>query len=164
MKFRVATFELTAIFSLIFLGWIFLPVYIRAGVSTMPEYIKKRFGGDRIRIYLSCLSLILYIFTKISADLFSGALFIKLALGLDLYFAICILLVIAAFFTIGGGASAVIWTGNETFFFTNSELDNPEKLFQFTNLTTKFYLIIFKFTICFKRFLFITFLTGLQSS
>jgi hypothetical protein len=32
----------------------------------MPEYIKKRFGGDRIRIYLSCLSLILYIFTKIS--------------------------------------------------------------------------------------------------
>ena len=32
----------------------------------MPEYIKKRFGGDRIQIYLSVLSLILYIFTKIS--------------------------------------------------------------------------------------------------
>ena len=86
----VATFELTAIFSLVLLGWVFLPVYIRAGVTTMPEYIKKRFGGDRIRIYLSCLSLILYVFTKISADLFSGALFIKLALGLDLYLAICI--------------------------------------------------------------------------
>jgi Na+/proline symporter len=96
----------------------------------MPEYIKKRFGGDRIRIYLSCLSLILYIFTKISviflvkdllssfkfslnflkADLFSGALFIKLSLNLDLYFSIGILLLIAAFFTIGGGLSAVIWT------------------------------------------------------
>ena len=78
----------------------------------MPEYIKKRFGGDRIRIYLSCLSLLLYVFTKISAALFGGALFIKLALGLDLYLAISVLLGIAAFFTIGGGASAVIWTGN----------------------------------------------------
>jgi Na+/proline symporter len=42
----------------------------RAGVSTMPEYIKKRFGGERIRIYLSVLSLLLYIFTKISVNNF----------------------------------------------------------------------------------------------
>ena len=34
----------------------------------MPEYIKKRFGGDRIRIYLSVLSLLLYVFTKISVS------------------------------------------------------------------------------------------------
>ena len=68
----------------------------------MPEYIKKRFGGDRIRIYLSVLSLILYIFTKISADLFSGAMFIKLSLDLSLYLSIGILLFIAALFTIGG--------------------------------------------------------------
>ena len=76
----------------------------------MPEYIKKRFGGDRIRIYLSCLSLILYVFTKISADLFSGALFIRQSVDIDLYLAVVILLVIAAAFTIGGGLTAVIWT------------------------------------------------------
>lgn len=34
----------------------------------MPEYLKKRFGGQRIRIYLSVLSLVLYIFTKISVS------------------------------------------------------------------------------------------------
>lgn len=45
-------------------------VISRSGVSTMPEYIKKRFGGDRIRIYLSVLSLMLYIFTKISVIYF----------------------------------------------------------------------------------------------
>lgn len=38
----------------------------------MPEYLKKRFGGQRIRIYLSVLSLALYIFTKISVSAFSG--------------------------------------------------------------------------------------------
>ena len=48
------------------LGWFFVPVYIASGVYTMPEYIKKRFGGDRIRMYLAVLSLLLYVFTKIS--------------------------------------------------------------------------------------------------
>lgn len=32
----------------------------------MPQYLRKRFGGHRIRLYLSVLSLFLYIFTKIS--------------------------------------------------------------------------------------------------
>ena len=32
----------------------------------MPEYLKKRFGGDRIRITLTIFSLVAYIFTKIS--------------------------------------------------------------------------------------------------
>lgn len=37
-------------------------------VVTMPEYLRKRFGGKRIQIYLSILSLLLYIFTKISVS------------------------------------------------------------------------------------------------
>ena len=35
----------------------------------MPEFLKKRFGGDRIRFYLTILALILSIFTKISVDI-----------------------------------------------------------------------------------------------
>jgi len=42
-------------------------------VCTLPEYMMKRFGGTRIRIYLAALSLILYIFTKISVR-YSGVL------------------------------------------------------------------------------------------
>lgn len=37
-------------------------------VNTLPEYMKKRFGGHRIQTYLAVLSLILYIFTKISVS------------------------------------------------------------------------------------------------
>lgn len=55
-----------ATWALLALGWVFVPVYIAAGVVTMPEYLQKRFGGQRIQIYMSVLSLILYIFTKIS--------------------------------------------------------------------------------------------------
>ena len=44
--------------------------------------LRVRFGGQRIRVFLSVLALLLYVFTKISADLYAGALFIKLAMNL----------------------------------------------------------------------------------
>uniref|UniRef100_H2YM03 Uncharacterized protein n=1 Tax=Ciona savignyi TaxID=51511 RepID=H2YM03_CIOSA len=93
------SFEWNAVVTLLFLGWIFAPIYIASGVVTMPEYLRERFGGQRIRMSLSILSLILYIFTKISADLFAGAIFIQEALGWNLYLAICILLAITALYT-----------------------------------------------------------------
>ena len=48
------------------LGWLFVPVYHASGVFTMPEYMKKRFGQQRIRVLLSILSLIIYVLTKLS--------------------------------------------------------------------------------------------------
>ena len=60
---------LQAIYGLLLLGWVFVPVYMSAGVYTMPEYLKKRYGGHRIRVTLTCLSLILYIFTKIAVSI-----------------------------------------------------------------------------------------------
>ncbi|XP_046872527.1 sodium/glucose cotransporter 4 [Hypomesus transpacificus] len=106
----VGGFEWNAVWMLVALGWIFVPVYISSGVVTMPEYLRKRFGGQRIRIYISVLSLILYIFTKISTDIFSGALFIQMSLGWDLYLSIVVLLIVTAVYTIAGGLTAVIYT------------------------------------------------------
>lgn len=63
-----------ALFVVLLLGWLFAPVYLTAGVITMPQYLRKRFGGHRIRLYLSVLSLFLYIFTKISVCTHRGAL------------------------------------------------------------------------------------------
>ncbi|KAF7661797.1 hypothetical protein LDENG_00254790 [Lucifuga dentata] len=106
----IGGFEWNALIVVIILGWLFVPIYIKAGVVTMPEYLKKRFGGQRIRIYLSLLSLVLYVFTKISADMFSGAIFINQALGWDIYLAVGALLLITALYTVTGGLAAVIYT------------------------------------------------------
>ena len=57
-----------SVFFILLLGWLFVPVYMASGVYTMPEYLRKRFGGQRISMYLSALTLILYVFTKISAS------------------------------------------------------------------------------------------------
>ncbi|PIO37519.1 hypothetical protein AB205_0093060, partial [Aquarana catesbeiana] len=106
----VSGFEWNASWVLVALGWIFVPVYIASGVVTMPEYLKKRFGGKRIRIYISLYSLLLYIVTKISTDLFSGALFIQVSLGWNIYLSTVLLLVVTAIYTVAGGLTAVIYT------------------------------------------------------
>ncbi|KAM8960332.1 sodium/glucose cotransporter 1 isoform 2-T2 [Pelodytes ibericus] len=106
----IGGFEWNALVIVVILGWIFVPIYVKAGVVTMPEYLRKRFGGDRIRIYLSVLSLLLYVFTKISADMFSGAIFIQQAMKINIYLAIVMLLLITAVYTVTGGLAAVIYT------------------------------------------------------
>ncbi|XP_006894882.1 PREDICTED: low affinity sodium-glucose cotransporter-like [Elephantulus edwardii] len=106
----IAALEWNALVMLLVLGWIFVPIYIKAGVVTSPEYLKKRFGGKRLNIYFSVLSLFFSVILMISGNIFSGAIFIKLALGLDLYLAIFILLAITALYTVTGGLASVIYT------------------------------------------------------
>ncbi|XP_036005461.1 sodium/glucose cotransporter 2-like [Fundulus heteroclitus] len=106
----VGGFEWNALFIVLLLGWLFVPVYLTAGVITMPQYLKKRFGGTRISLYLSVISLFLYIFTKISVDMFSGAVFIQQALGWNIYVAVIALLLITALYTVTGGLAALMYT------------------------------------------------------
>ncbi|XP_049759427.1 sodium/myo-inositol cotransporter 2 [Elephas maximus indicus] len=105
-----SAYELNGIFSVLMLAWIFLPIYIAGQVTTMPEYLRKRFGGNRIPIILAVLYLFIYIFTKISVDMYAGAIFIQQSLHLDLYLAVIGLLAITALYTITGGLAAVIYT------------------------------------------------------
>ncbi|XP_007060132.2 sodium/glucose cotransporter 5 isoform X1 [Chelonia mydas] len=106
----VAGFEWNATYVLLALAWVFVPVYISSGIVTMPEYLQRRFGGERIQMYLSALSLLLSIFTKISTDLYSGALFVQVCLGWNLYLSTVLMLVVTALYTIAGGLAAVIYT------------------------------------------------------
>ncbi|XP_042236087.1 sodium/glucose cotransporter 4-like [Homarus americanus] len=85
-------------------------------VCTVPEYMSKRFGGQRIQVYLALLSLVLYIFTKISVDLYSGSLFINQALHWNIYWSMIMLLALTALFTMTGGLAAVIYTDTLQFF------------------------------------------------
>uniref|UniRef100_A0A8B9IY44 Sodium/myo-inositol cotransporter 2 n=1 Tax=Amazona collaria TaxID=241587 RepID=A0A8B9IY44_9PSIT len=103
-------YEWNGMFSVLVLAWLFLPIYMAAGVTTMPEYLQKRFGGKRIQMFLAILYLFIYIFTKISVDMYAGALFIQQALHWDLYIAVVGLLAITAVYTVAGGLAAVIYT------------------------------------------------------
>lgn len=106
----VAAWELNALLLLQLLGWVFIPVYIQSGVYTMPEYLAKRYGGKRLQVYFAVLSLALYIFTRLSVDLYAGALFIQESFGWNLYLSIIFLIAMTALLTITGGLVTVIYT------------------------------------------------------
>uniref|UniRef100_A0A2K5EK69 Sodium/mannose cotransporter SLC5A10 n=1 Tax=Aotus nancymaae TaxID=37293 RepID=A0A2K5EK69_AOTNA len=96
----VAGFEWNATYVLLALAWVFVPIYISSEIVTLPEYIQKRYGGQRIRVYLSVLSLLMSVFTKISLDLYAGALFVHICLGWNFYFSTILTLAITALYTI----------------------------------------------------------------
>ncbi|XP_002130755.2 sodium/myo-inositol cotransporter [Ciona intestinalis] len=106
----VGAWELNALMLLQLLGWVFIPVYIASGICTMPEYLEKRFGGKRLRIYLATLTLILYCLTKISVNLYSGALFIQQSMGWHLYSSVTLLVCLTALLTVTGGLTVVMYT------------------------------------------------------
>jgi SSS family solute:Na+ symporter len=58
---------------MLMLGWIFVPFYYRANVFTMPEFLEKRFNS-KVRWILSVVSLIAYVFTKVSVTVYAGAI------------------------------------------------------------------------------------------
>ncbi len=105
----VGTYEWSASFCLLLLGWIFIPQYLRSGVFTIPEFLEKRFSPG-CRWYLTTVSLLAYVLTKISVALFAAGILTREIFGWD-YMTTAVLLVIATgIYTITGGLSAVIYT------------------------------------------------------
>ena len=76
----VGHFEWLAAFMVLFLGWIFVPFYLKSGVFTMPEFLEKRYGKAS-RMYLTSVSIVAYVITKISVTLFAGGLLLNKILG-----------------------------------------------------------------------------------
>src|SRR5947199_79771 len=67
----VGHFEWLACLMLLLLGWVFVPFYLRSNVFTMPEFLERRFNRN-CATYLASISVIAYIFTKISVHLYGA--------------------------------------------------------------------------------------------
>ncbi|MEL6276252.1 MAG: sodium/solute symporter, partial [Bacteroidota bacterium] len=89
-------------------GWVFVPFYLRSGVYTMPEFLEKRYSRA-CRNYLSVVSILAYIVTKISLIIFAGALVFEV-LGIPFWIGAIITVLATGFYTILGGLKAVIYT------------------------------------------------------
>src|SRR3989440_1961921 len=69
-------FEWLACLMLVLLGWGFVPVYLRSNVFTMPEFLERRFNLN-YATYFANISVIAYIFTKISVHLYAAAIVLE---------------------------------------------------------------------------------------
>lgn len=101
---------------LLILAWFFIPFYYSSGVFTMPEFLERRFDA-RSRWILSIISLIAYVFTKVSVTVYAGAIVFKTLLPDTFgspenafWVGAFTTVVLTGIYTIFGGLRAVIYT------------------------------------------------------
>ncbi len=105
----VGHFEWLACIIVLILGWVFVPFYLRSNVFTMPEFLERRFNRS-CSIYLAGISILAYIFTKISVHLYAAAVVLERVVGWSPLTAALILVVMTGIYTVAGGLAAVIYT------------------------------------------------------
>jgi solute:Na+ symporter, SSS family len=105
----VGHFEWLAVLMTMILAWVFVPFYLRSGVYTMPEFLERRYG-PACRWYLTTVSVLAYIFTKISVSLYAGSLVLRQVVGWDFYTSATVMVIATGIYTIFGGLAAVIYT------------------------------------------------------
>lgn len=99
-------FEWYAFVFLLLLAMVFAPRYIASGVSTMPEYMGKRYG-DSTQNILAWYALIKILISWLSLGLFSGGVLVRQILGIPMWQSVIVLVSFAGIFTFTGGLKAI---------------------------------------------------------
>ena len=105
----IASYELMAAATLLIVAKFFLPVYLKQGIYTMPQFLEQRFSGT-VRSIMSVFWVALFVFVNITSVLYLGGLAIESLLDINLLFGIVGLVLYSASFSIFGGLKAVVWT------------------------------------------------------
>lgn len=101
MGLAIATYEWMSAAVLILVAVFFMPVYLKNKISTMPQYLKKRYNGQ-VAMIMAVFWLLLYVFVNLTAILYLGALAISSISGLNLFLCMAFLAIFAVIITLGG--------------------------------------------------------------
>jgi SSS family solute:Na+ symporter len=104
----MAHYELHA-WCILLLGWVFVPFYMRTKVFTMPEFLERRYSPTS-RWFLSIISLVAYVLTKVSVTVYAGAVVFQTLMGIDFWTGALITVVLTGLYTVAGGLRAVVYT------------------------------------------------------
>lgn len=94
---------------LMLLAMVFIPHYMNTKISTMPEFLLKRFGPS-CRNFLSWYTLFATIVLWLGGTLYAGGLLFSQIIGWPIWLSVILLVAIATSFTITGGLAAVVIT------------------------------------------------------
>ncbi len=102
-------FEWMAVFILIVLGLVFAPFYFHNKISTLPEFLEKRYDGTA-RALLAFFGLVGALFLHIGISLYAGAVVFENFFGIDKWTSIIIIAIITSIYTVLGGLKSVVIT------------------------------------------------------
>jgi len=110
----IASYEWMAAVTLVLVGFLFLPRFLKAGLFTIPEFLEYRFGPIA-RLVMAIPAIVTLVFVATSSVIYSGAKFISQYYievpYLNNLTAMCWLIAsLAAVYVLIGGLKACAWT------------------------------------------------------
>lgn len=105
---------------ILMLGWLFVPFYSRSKVFTMPEFLERRYNA-KSRSFLSIISLVSYVLTKVAVTVYAGGVVFKDVFNIDtiefwgyevdfFWVSAIGLVVLTGIYTTFGGMKAILYT------------------------------------------------------
>ena len=112
----IASYEWMAAITLVFVGFFFLPKFLRAGIYTIPEFLEYRYN-ETARSLMAVFMVVIYVFVTFAAVVYSGAIVVKTLFGGQEVFGIAINItnaswvigIVAAIYVTCGGLKACAW-------------------------------------------------------
>jgi len=114
--FIIIGWEVTSALALVVAAIYFIPKYLRMGLTTIPEYLEKRFDGTT-RSFIALFLVVSFVFTLLPIVLYTGAINLESIFNISevlevskaqgLWITVVVIGVIGSFYAIFGGLKAV---------------------------------------------------------
>ena len=105
----IASYEWMAAFTLLLVGKFLLPIFLKTGIYTMPQFLEQRYDS-RVKTVMAVFWLGVYTFVNLTSILWLGALAINTVAGVDLSLGLAGLGIFAVAYSLYGGLRAVALT------------------------------------------------------
>lgn len=105
----IGNFEWMATPTLILLALVFVPFYFRSQITTLPEYLEKRYSRFA-RTIMAVMAIAAALLIHIGISLYAGAAVFQEFFGLNVMASIVMISVVTAIYTVVGGLTAVVVT------------------------------------------------------
>ena len=105
----IASYEWMAAFTLLLVGKFLLPIFLKTGIYTMPQFLAQRYD-NRVKTVMALFWLGVYTLVNLTSILWLGALAINTVAGIDLTMGLVALGVFAVAYSLYGGLRAVALT------------------------------------------------------
>ena len=101
MGLAIASYEWMAGITLLIVASVFIPVYLKNKIYTMPQFLNMRYNST-VSTIMAVFWLLLYVTVNLTSIVYLGALAVSAISGLNLYFCLGGLAIFAIFITLGG--------------------------------------------------------------
>jgi len=105
----IAAYEWQAAIVLLIVAAFFLPIFLKRGIYTMPQFLETRFGPS-VKTIMAVFWIFLYTAVNLTAVLFGGALAIQAVTGIGIFPGMALLGIFALLYSLYGGLKAVALT------------------------------------------------------